>query len=93
MCIPVISVCDTSKTLLTGRIPNLQFHFGLIHRDDFILKIKSVSLKQDLLVSKESNLKSYKVFLLKIERPDFVDFVYVLHTENFVSVRGTRDVI
>ena len=36
--VPVVSVSDGSEPLLTGRVPHLQFHLGVVHLHHFVLR-------------------------------------------------------
>lgn len=43
MCISVVSVCNATKALLTGCVPNLKLHLNAVDGHHLILRIDGVS--------------------------------------------------
>lgn len=53
MGIAVVSVSDRAKPFLASSVPDLQFHFRVIHRHDFVLKLITFVLHVRYGVSKK----------------------------------------
>lgn len=59
MCVSIVSVCDATKALLPGSVPNLKLHLDAVNGYHLILQTDGISCT---LI--QFNLKLFIVFLL-----------------------------
>ena len=69
--IPVVSVCYTSKALLSCRVPDLQLHFRLIHCHHLVLKdtytfIRNRHVSQSSHLLSDSSVVTQSAYMLQV---------------------------